>query len=128
MRHQSREPDLPVRRYARRMRHEPTPAEKALWSMLRDRSLSRWKFRRQHPIGFFVLDFYCPRLALAIELDGAGHFDDAGAAGDAQRTAALGELGVEVLRFENAEVLECSERVLGKVRDVIAAIEASRSG
>jgi very-short-patch-repair endonuclease len=96
--------------------------------MLRDRSLSRWKFRRQHPIGFFVLGFYCPRLALAIELDGAGHFDEPGAAGDAYRSAALALLGIEVIRFENAEVLECGERVLGKICDVIAAIEASRFG
>src|SRR5205807_3851435 len=62
-----------IRQHARTMRHEPTKAERKLWRWLRDRRFGDHKFRRQYPVGRYVLDFYCHDLKLAIELDGSPH-------------------------------------------------------
>ena len=97
-----------------------------MWSMLRGRALSCWKFRRQHAIGFFILDFYCPSLQLAIELDGAPHLDEGGRAGDALRSAELNAIGITVMRFENGDVLENSSSVLRRIEEVARRIEMSR--
>jgi len=89
---------------ARRLRHDSTPAERKLWRLLRDRSFAGFKFRRQHPIGPFVLDFYCARAKLAVEVDGGGHVEPAQVEYDAQRTKWLAERGVTVVRFWNDDV------------------------
>jgi very-short-patch-repair endonuclease len=94
---------------ARAMRAMPTAAEAALWQALRDRRLSGWKFRRQHVIGGYVVDFYCPALGLVIEVDGSVH--DGRRAQDRQRDQDLTALGVQVLRLRNADVLERLESV-----------------
>lgn len=60
-------------RLARRLRRDPTVGETRLWSWLRDRRLAGFKFRRQHPIGRYVVDFYCPQARLVVEIDGDGH-------------------------------------------------------
>ena len=59
-----------LKTFARRMRREPTPTEKRLWSRVRNHRLGGFKFRRQHWLGSFILDFYCPEAALVVELDG----------------------------------------------------------
>jgi very-short-patch-repair endonuclease len=90
-------------RAARRVRADPTPAERALWRALREQSDVHW--RRQAPIGAAIADFACLRARLVVEVDGAAH-DYAGAkARDAQRTAQLETLGFMVHRLSNAEVL-----------------------
>ena len=90
-----------------------------MWNIVRDRSLRRWKFRRQHSIGYFILDFYCPRLRLAIEVDGDGHLDEAGRVGDEWRTLELEKLGIRVIRFENFDVLNNTKIVLSKLVEVV---------
>lgn len=87
---------------ARRLRRASTGAELKLWPWLRGKRFDGLKFRRQHPIGPFFADFACCELKLVIELDGAGHFDQAKA--DADRTAFLRSRGWEVLQFGNHEV------------------------
>jgi very-short-patch-repair endonuclease len=67
--------------------------------------LAGFKFRRQHPLGGFVVDFFCERARLAIELDGGGHAEKEQAAYDTRRTERLGEMGVRVLRFWNLDVM-----------------------
>jgi very-short-patch-repair endonuclease len=97
------------RRYlelARRMRTECTEAEARLWSIVRSRSLAGFKFRRQHPLGGYILDFYCVKRKLAVELDGGQHGDPHHAAKDARRTRRLIELGVRVLRFWDHDMLK----------------------
>ena len=79
--------------FARRMRREATDAERKLWSILRASRLAEFKFRRQHPLAGFILDFYCPARHLAVELDGGQHGDDEQAAYDRRRTEVLGTLG-----------------------------------
>jgi len=88
---------------ARELRHNQTPAETLLWSFLRSRRSERLGFRRQHPIGRYIVDFCCPRKMLVIELDGGPHRKQHEA--DAARTADLETMGYRVLRFWNDEVM-----------------------
>ena len=91
------------RDFARSLRRNATDAEHALWRVLRARSLQGWKFRRQVPIGAFVVDFACLDAMLVVEVDGGQHAEDAEA--DARRTAYLARQGFRVLRFWNHDVL-----------------------
>ena len=84
------------------MRAAPTPAEARLWASIRGRQLEGWKFRRQHVIAGFIVDFYCPEIALAVEVDGLVHRDRR--AVDRARDRALTSLGVLVVRLTNEMV------------------------
>ena len=88
------------------MRSEAPDAEKRMWSILRSRKLAGFKFRRQYPIGGFIVDFYCVKKRLAIELDGEQHADEENAEYDTRRTERLNELGVRVMRFWDHDVLK----------------------
>ena len=88
---------------ARQLRKNPTKAESALWSELRARQLSGYRFRRQHPMGRFIVDFVCLEGHLVVELDGGQHA--ASVEYDAARTACLHERGFSVIRFWNNQVL-----------------------
>jgi very-short-patch-repair endonuclease len=83
----------------RELRRRSTASEVALWRLLRAHRFAGIKFRRQHPVGSYVLDFYCPQHRLAIELDGGQHFQPAGQASDEHRTRYLASRGIKVLRF-----------------------------
>jgi len=108
-------------RRARSSRRQPTPAEAKLWRRLRDRR-AQFKFRRQHPIGRYVLDFFCPEAMLAVEIDGDQHSRREQIRHDQERSAWLKVHGVDVLRVPAAEV----ER---SVEDVIQGIwEACEKG
>lgn len=98
------------------MRKNLTPAEAALWTMLKGKQLEGRKFRRQHSVGNYILDFYSPSEKLAIELDGADHFTAAGFEYDEERTTYLNSLGIRVIRFENNLVFEASEGVLEEIK------------
>jgi very-short-patch-repair endonuclease len=104
-----------VREAARAFRRQPTPAEALLWERLRDRRLHGLKFRRQHALLGFVLDFYCPAHQLAIEVDGAVHAEPAQRARDAERSKQLAAFGVRVLRLSNAEILSAIDRSLATI-------------
>jgi very-short-patch-repair endonuclease len=88
----------------RKLRREATSAEQLVWRKLRARQFEGYKFRRQHEVGPFVVDFYCPKHRLAIELDGGGHFQPVVQDYDRRRTHFLRTCGVRVLRFTNDEV------------------------
>lgn len=96
----------------RQLRSALTPAEAVLWKQLQSRQLAGRKFRRQHSVGPFVLDFYCPRERIAVELDGAAHDHERAAQRDEARTSYLQSLGIRVVRFENRDVIENLEGVL----------------
>jgi very-short-patch-repair endonuclease len=106
----------------RAMRREQTPAEAALWSVLRNRSFLGLKFNRQHPIfhdlegveTFYIADFYCHALRLVIELDGSVHNLQTGS--DVQRDDNLRALGLTVLRFENRMVFENIDTILAAIK------------
>jgi very-short-patch-repair endonuclease len=99
--------------FAREMRGRQTDAEGLLWHVLRGRNLLGFKFRRQHPIENYILDFYCPELELAIELDGGQHADDVDY--DTRRTVFLQTKGIKVLRFWNNDVLARTVEVLEEI-------------
>ncbi len=100
---------------ARVLRADATPAEADLWAILRGGKLGV-RFRRQQPVGPFIVDFYSAAAGLVVELDGAGHADEV--AYDARRTSWLEERGLTVLRFANADVLK-------QPADVFVAISAA---
>jgi very-short-patch-repair endonuclease len=103
----------------RELRRAATDAEQVLWRLLRRRQFAGVKFRRQHPIGCYILDFYCADHGLAVELDGGLHFTDEGQAHDERRTAYLATRGVRVLRFTNRELFEEREGVLEAIRQAV---------
>lgn len=105
---------------ARRLRRTMTPAERRLWNVLRSRHLAGYKFRRQHPVGSYVLDFACPEHRLVIEADGGQHLHSEH---DALRTAWLERNGWRVVRFWNAEILRNTEAV---AETILAALSAER--
>jgi len=100
----------------RQNRSNLTPAEAELWKHLQSGKLEGRKFRRQHSVGNYILDFYCPQEKLGIELDGKNHFSDNGYEADASRTAYLNSLNIRIIRFENKEVFEQLEGVLEEIR------------
>jgi very-short-patch-repair endonuclease len=104
---------------ARRPRRDMTDAERLLWRYLRNRHFSGWKFRRQHELDRYIVDFVCPDACLIVELDGGQHAEMA--AKDAERTRRLEGMGYRVLRFWNNDVLMNTEAVLGVILEVLAS-------
>src|SRR5215212_9339372 len=100
---------------ARSLRRSSTEAESLLWSRLRRRELAGAKFRREHPVGPYIVDFYCHGRTLAIEIDGAQHYSSEQASLDEQRRGLLESQGVRTLRFSNLEVLRELEAVLARI-------------
>ena len=113
---------------AKRMRKEPTDAEAALWELLRDKKLGD-KFRRQHLIDDFIVDFVCLSKNLVIEVDGGYHNDPTQKEYDEQRTLYLNEKGFKVIRFTNEEVLGNTEAVLTKIKqELVLPLTPSQGG
>ena len=108
--------------HARELRSQQTDAEQFMWGILRAKRFLDYKFRRQHPVAPYILDFYCDELKLAIELDGGQHADQQPY--DEARTQALKAQGIHVLRFWNNDVLSQTEPVLEGIYQAILALEA----
>lgn len=104
---------------ARFLKKTPTIAENLLWQNLRDRNILGLKFRRQHPIKNFILDFYCHEKQLAIEIDGEIHNKSENRSYDESRTQELNAMNIHVLRFNNHEVLNDISGVLKRIREHI---------
>lgn len=98
------------------LRNNSTSAEAVLWRYLKRSQLDGRKFRRQHSVGGYILDFYCPVEMLAVELDGAGHFTLDGNMRDEGKTYYLKNLNIRVLRFENKVVFQNIELVLEEIK------------
>jgi very-short-patch-repair endonuclease len=107
------------------LRTNSTDAEKRLWQALRNRQLQGYKFRRQHSIPPYVVDFVCLEHRLIIELDGGQHAEAEGY--DARRTIFLKELGYKVLRFWNNELFENTQGVLERVLEQLSSQHAAMS-
>ena len=105
---------------SRELRKNQTDAEKELWAILRNRQLNGVKFRRQFPVGRYILDFYCPDYSLGIEADGGQHYERKGRDRDDLRTQELNKLGVEIIRFSDREILTNSEGVFEVIQRAIA--------
>lgn len=109
--------DQVAARRARAFRLLSTTAEHRLWQRLRSRQLAQAKFRRQAPVGPYIVDFICLDAGLVIEIDGSQHAENAGY--DLQRTQFLERQGLRVIRFWNNEVLENLQGVLDRIRDAL---------
>ncbi|MBI5936432.1 MAG: YgiQ family radical SAM protein [Betaproteobacteria bacterium] len=111
--------------HARELRSHQTDAEHLLWEVLRAKRFLGLKFRRQHPIGRYILDFYCDELKLAIELDGGQHAEQQ--TYDAERTRYLEQQGIHVLRYSNNDVLAQTEAVLEAIYQEINSVSPTLS-
>jgi very-short-patch-repair endonuclease len=104
---------------AKALRQKETGAEKLLWEKLKSKQFYGFKFRRQHPISQFIVDFYCHELKLIIEVDGEIHNKPENKEYDENRTYELEKFELKVLRFTNYEVENNMDKVLSSIRDVI---------
>lgn len=102
--------------FRKNLRNNSTSAEAVLWTYLQKSQLDGRKFRRQHSVGNYILDFYCPSEKLCVELDGAGHFTNEGKEYDAIRTSYLNSVGIKVIRFENQAVFAYVNNLLNDIK------------
>ncbi len=109
----NRVPQTPIRKA---LRNRMTHAERILWYYLRKQYLEGYKFRRQYGIGPYVVDFYCPALRIAIEVDGDSHYRTSADEHDRQRQKFIEQQGIIVLRFTDNDVKESIEGVIEKIR------------
>ena len=103
--------------FRKELRSHLTPSEAFLWKYLKSRKLEGRRFTKQHSIGNFIVDFYCPSEKLIIELDGEVHNNPVAENYDANRALYLNDLGYKVLRFENKMVFDNFNSVLNEIRD-----------
>jgi len=101
------------------LRNSLTVAEAVLWKYLKGRQLSGMKFRRQSSVGPYIVDFFCPKKRVVVELDGAPHFGPAAGDYDDRRTRYLEERGIKVIRFENKRLYKDLEAVLEEIRNAL---------
>ena len=105
---------------ARKLRRRQTDAERNLWARLKSKQIESAKFRRQHPIGPYVVDFVCLEKKLVVEIDGGHHNEDDVSLKDSDRAAWLVGEGYRVLRFWNNDVLNQMESVIEKIREAVS--------
>ena len=103
---------LVTKEYRQLLRKEATPSERIIWKRLQKRQIDGYKFRQQHGMGPYVLDFYCPELRLCIEVDGEIHDLPENKEKDRERTIFLNQNRIEVIRFRNEEINENIEDVI----------------
>jgi len=106
-------------RRAKRLRRDMTEAERILWDELKGRKLDSLKFRRQHPLKFYIADFYCHEQKLVIEIDGEMHNEEQYIEHDDQRTAVLEEYGIRIIRFTNDQVNNKLNQVKQEIREYV---------
>ena len=109
---------------ARTLRKSMTTAEGKLWSHLRNNNMHGLAFRRQHPMGSYVLDFYCAQAKLAVEVDGGQHNEETHCKRDQIRDAWFAAKGIRTLRFWNHDVLTDTENVLDRIWFAIEEFES----
>jgi very-short-patch-repair endonuclease len=110
---------------ALQMRKNPTEAERVMWEILRKYRRSGFPFRRQHPIEFYIADFYCHNLRLVIEVDGEIHTEKEVKSHDEGRTGELERFGIKVLRFTNTQILHDIDQVVEKINATIKEVTTS---
>lgn len=111
-----------LRKKRRLLRQNSTKAENILWSRLRAKRFFDIKFRRQYSVGGFVVDFYCPKLKLAIEIDGDSHIGDEAEEYDRARQKYIESAGIRFLRFTNNNIYYNLESVLNSISEFISKL------
>lgn len=105
------------------LRKKSTRAEKILWEYLRNRKLAGYKFKRQYSVDAFIIDFYCPKVKLGIEVDGEVHFTDEAKEYDENRSGFLSDFGIEIIRFCNDEIYNTIKVVLNTIENKLGELE-----
>jgi len=113
---------------ARKLRKDATPEEKLLWQRLRNRKLGGLKFVRQHPLGRYVVDFYCSELKLVVEIEGSVHRKPDQLKYDETRFEELGLRGFRILRYSNSEIAQNLENVLESILRMKQLTEFAETG
>lgn len=103
---------------AKKLRNEPTASEIIFWSLLKQH-FPDYRFKRQHPISQYIADFYCHKLKLVIEIDGAFHLSDESKINDKIRDEFMQSLGLEIIRFTNQEVCEKGENIIMRLKKMV---------
>ncbi len=109
-------------RRALELRKNMTKAEKKLWAALRRKQVNGKRFRRQHPIGKFIVDFYCHEVKLVIELDGSIHNFQEQKEYDLGRSEDIQQLGIKIIRFTNKQVMNNLNKVIADIESEIKII------
>ncbi|NUJ97378.1 endonuclease domain-containing protein [Candidatus Gracilibacteria bacterium] len=116
--------NIPALKQTRKvLRKNQTKPEEIFWNKVRNKQFLGWKFRRQHSIGRYIMDFYCKELNLCIEIDGDNHFENEQKEYDEIRTEFLKTAGIKVCRFTNKEIMENSDGVLATLEEIIDKIK-----
>jgi len=102
----------------RKLRSNQTDAEKLLWQKIRREQINKLQFNRQKPIGRYIVDFYCDKAKLVIEIDGGQHYEEANLVNDRKRDEYLRSFGLKVVRFTNIDVLKNIESVVNKIAEI----------
>ena len=117
---------LVTKEYRQLLRKAATPSERMIWKRLQKRQIDGYKFRQQHGMGPYVLDFYCPELRLCIEVDGDIHDLPENKEKDRERTIFLNQNRIEVIRFRNEEINENIEDVINRIKEKIEEIHGKK--
>lgn len=107
------------KKFRKYLRNNSTRAEQLLWYQLKSKQLDGYKFRRQHGIGKYIVDFYCPKRSLVIEVDGDTHSTKEEIRYDQKRQRYIESLGIKVLRFTNEDIYERIDYILENIEDFI---------
>ena len=118
--------DAQLLEFAKVMRSNAIDVESLMWQLLRNKRFMNLKFRRQHVIAPYIVDFYCHELGLVIELDGSQHGTDDAVEYDAERTQFLEALGLKVVRYWNHDVLGRTDMVLEHLWDVCCELKENQ--
>ncbi|MGH8293303.1 MAG: endonuclease domain-containing protein [Gammaproteobacteria bacterium] len=116
--------DSKLKVFARRLRSGMTEAELRLWSRLRRKQICGVQFYRQKPIGPYIVDFYAPAAKLVVEVDGSQHLTQTGVVSDMERGRFLRVQGLQVIRFDNVQVLKQLDAVVAMIHEVTLKYEA----
>ena len=104
------------------LRRNMTLSELLLWKKLKNRKIFNTKFRRQHPVNIFIVDFYCHEYKFVIEIDGEIHNDEEAHEYDLNRTAELNKFGIRVIRFTNDQIISSIDQVITEINEVITEL------
>jgi very-short-patch-repair endonuclease len=107
---------LYFKHFRKNLRNNSTSAEATLWKLIKNLQLSDRKFRRQHGLGNYIVDFYCPTERLIVELDGDSHGEYIMIEEDIKREVYLKKLGYRIIRFENREIFQNPEYVIEEIK------------
>ena len=117
-----------LKEIARKLRQNMTPGEVILWNHLKGKQMHGYDFDRQRPIDHFIVDFYCKKLMLAIEIDGSSHDSEAAKQRDVERQVRLESLGVRFLRFREQDVRDRTQEVITAIAAWVTEHKPAQKG